>query len=433
MTRRMAELGEELDGESVASRSQARFLSVDPDFDRPDVLRDYGRATTPTRRGGCSSPARARRCAHRPRRFQAAGRGSATRGCRSSTVRTSWSSTAWAASAAPTMPSPKKAAKISGRCWRRWSRSRRRPTSTSRPTQAIPNGSRSGVPRRLPPRSRSRHLTTSSSPIASARPASRSSTSTASTSASTTGRHITTTAPPSRPRTSMAMAVSICISPTRPARTSLYRNLGGGRFEDITARAGVAVGGPRVASARRLRTSTTTAMRICSSPPCARATSFSGTTAAAGSQHHRAGRRCRHRRSFLRRGVLRLRRRRIARSVRHQCRQIHAKRPAAPSGWLVGQFRRRVRRPSAPRAFRDVDPVSQPRGRPLRGRHASSGLVHTAWSGEATPFDYDADGRPDLYVAAMQGHDEVWSNLGGGRFQNRGRQMFRPRRGARWA
>ncbi|HMJ87842.1 MAG TPA: CRTAC1 family protein, partial [Vicinamibacterales bacterium] len=55
---------------------------------------------------------------------------------------------------------------------------------------------------------------------------------------------------------------------------------------------------------------------------------------------------------------------------------------------------------------------------------ASSGLVHKAWSGEATPFDYDGDGRPDLYVASMQGHDEVWYNLGGGRFQNRGRQMF---------
>jgi len=54
----------------------------------------------------------------------------------------------------------------------------------------------------------------------------------------------------------------------------------------------------------------------------------------------------------------------------------------------------------------------------------SSGLVHSAWSGEATAFDYDGDGRPDLYVASMQGHDEVWYNLGGGRFQNRGRQVF---------
>jgi cytochrome oxidase Cu insertion factor (SCO1/SenC/PrrC family) len=53
-----------------------------------------------------------------------------------------------------------------------------------------------------------------------------------------------------------------------------------------------------------------------------------------------------------------------------------------------------------------------------------SGLVHSAWSGEATAFDYDADGRPDLYVTSMQGHDEVWNNLGGGRFQKRGRQVF---------
>jgi len=54
----------------------------------------------------------------------------------------------------------------------------------------------------------------------------------------------------------------------------------------------------------------------------------------------------------------------------------------------------------------------------------SSGLVHAAWSGDATAFDYDGDGRPDLYVAAMQGHDQVWYNLGGGRFENRGRRVF---------
>ena len=55
---------------------------------------------------------------------------------------------------------------------------------------------------------------------------------------------------------------------------------------------------------------------------------------------------------------------------------------------------------------------------------AKSGLVHRAWSGDATAFDYDNDGRPDLYVPSMQGHDELWRNLGGGRFENRGRQVF---------
>ena len=53
-----------------------------------------------------------------------------------------------------------------------------------------------------------------------------------------------------------------------------------------------------------------------------------------------------------------------------------------------------------------------------------SGLVHSAWSGEATPFDYDGDGRPDLYVGSMQGHDQLWRNLGAGRFENTGRQVF---------
>ena len=47
----------------------------------------------------------------------------------------------------------------------------------------------------------------------------------------------------------------------------------------------------------------------------------------------------------------------------------------------------------------------------------SPGLVHSAWSGEATAFDHDGDGRPDLYVLSMQGHDEFWRNLGGGRFE----------------
>jgi cytochrome oxidase Cu insertion factor (SCO1/SenC/PrrC family) len=54
----------------------------------------------------------------------------------------------------------------------------------------------------------------------------------------------------------------------------------------------------------------------------------------------------------------------------------------------------------------------------------ASGLVHSAWSGDATAFDDDADGRPDLYVLSMQGHDELWRNLGGGRFERRSREVF---------
>ena len=54
----------------------------------------------------------------------------------------------------------------------------------------------------------------------------------------------------------------------------------------------------------------------------------------------------------------------------------------------------------------------------------SSGLVHSAWSGEATAFDADADGRPDLYVTTMQGHNQFWYNLGQGRFENRRSHVF---------
>ena len=54
----------------------------------------------------------------------------------------------------------------------------------------------------------------------------------------------------------------------------------------------------------------------------------------------------------------------------------------------------------------------------------TSGLAHTGWSGEATAFDADADGRTDLYVLSMQGHDEFWRNLGGGRFEKRSREVF---------
>jgi hypothetical protein len=53
-----------------------------------------------------------------------------------------------------------------------------------------------------------------------------------------------------------------------------------------------------------------------------------------------------------------------------------------------------------------------------------SGLLNRAWSGDATAFDYDGDGKPDLYVPAMQGHNSLWHNLGTGKFEDRSRQVF---------
>ncbi len=55
---------------------------------------------------------------------------------------------------------------------------------------------------------------------------------------------------------------------------------------------------------------------------------------------------------------------------------------------------------------------------------AVSGLNHRAWSGEATAFDFDGDGRPDLYVPSMQGHNQLYRNLGHGKFENTQRTVF---------
>jgi len=63
-------------------------------------------------------------------------------------------------------------------------------------------------------------------------------------------------------------------------------------------------------------------------------------------------------------------------------------------------------------------------GGQFRDVTVESGLQHTAWSGDAAAFDYDGDGHPDLYVLSMQGHDELWHNRGGGHFESVGRRVF---------
>lgn len=47
---------------------------------------------------------------------------------------------------------------------------------------------------------------------------------------------------------------------------------------------------------------------------------------------------------------------------------------------------------------------------------AELGLTHTGWSGEATVCDVDRDGFQDLYVLSMQGDDKLYRNDGGRRF-----------------
>ena len=55
---------------------------------------------------------------------------------------------------------------------------------------------------------------------------------------------------------------------------------------------------------------------------------------------------------------------------------------------------------------------------------AGVGLRDTRWSGDASPVDLNADGWTDLYVLNMQGDDEYYENVEGERFVARGRDLF---------
>lgn len=55
---------------------------------------------------------------------------------------------------------------------------------------------------------------------------------------------------------------------------------------------------------------------------------------------------------------------------------------------------------------------------------AAAGLQDGRWSGDASPLDVNGDGWTDLYVLNMQGDDEYWENVGGTRFTARGREVF---------
>jgi hypothetical protein len=55
---------------------------------------------------------------------------------------------------------------------------------------------------------------------------------------------------------------------------------------------------------------------------------------------------------------------------------------------------------------------------------AEAGLKDLRWSGDASPVDVNEDGWIDLYVLNMQGDDEYYENVGGRRFVARGRAIF---------
>jgi enediyne biosynthesis protein E4 len=53
-----------------------------------------------------------------------------------------------------------------------------------------------------------------------------------------------------------------------------------------------------------------------------------------------------------------------------------------------------------------------------------TGLVNKAWSGDASFSDLNGDGRPDLYVLNMQGDNHYYENVGGRHFAEKTAQYF---------
>jgi len=62
--------------------------------------------------------------------------------------------------------------------------------------------------------------------------------------------------------------------------------------------------------------------------------------------------------------------------------------------------------------------------RKFRDVSAEVGLVHSAWTGDATFTDLDGHGHPDLYALNMQGHDHFYRNLDGRHFEDRTAAYF---------
>ena len=54
----------------------------------------------------------------------------------------------------------------------------------------------------------------------------------------------------------------------------------------------------------------------------------------------------------------------------------------------------------------------------------ATGLVDEGWSGDASPVDLNRDGFIDLYVLNMQGDDHYWENVDGKRFVERTKELF---------
>jgi hypothetical protein len=55
---------------------------------------------------------------------------------------------------------------------------------------------------------------------------------------------------------------------------------------------------------------------------------------------------------------------------------------------------------------------------------AAAGIRDVSWTGDASPIDANDDGWPDLFLVNMQGDDQYYENVGGKRFVRKSRQLF---------
>jgi hypothetical protein len=53
-----------------------------------------------------------------------------------------------------------------------------------------------------------------------------------------------------------------------------------------------------------------------------------------------------------------------------------------------------------------------------------TGLLDVSWSGDASAIDVNEDGWPDLYIPNMQGDNHYYENVGGKRFVDKSREVF---------
>jgi hypothetical protein len=63
-------------------------------------------------------------------------------------------------------------------------------------------------------------------------------------------------------------------------------------------------------------------------------------------------------------------------------------------------------------------------GNVFRDVSETTGLIDESWNGDASPLDVNADGWPDLYLVNMQGNDEYFENVEGKKFVRKTVDVF---------